>query len=74
MMNFMKRVCLTMLVITSALLQLAAADFQPTTLPLGSTAPDFSLPCVDGRNYALKDFSDAKILVIVFTCTHCPTV
>jgi peroxiredoxin len=43
------------------------------TLPLGSTAPDFNLPGVDGRNRALKDFADAKILVVVFTCDHCPT-
>jgi thiol-disulfide isomerase/thioredoxin len=28
---------------------------------------------VDGRNYKLSDFSDAKILVVVFTCNHCPT-
>ncbi len=36
-------------------------------------APDFNLPGVDGRNWALKDFADAKILVVVFTCNHCPT-
>ncbi len=43
------------------------------TLPIGSAAPDFKLPGVDGREYALKDFADARILVIVFTCNHCPT-
>ncbi len=42
-------------------------------LPLGSPAPDFVLPGVDGRTYALKDFSDARILVVIFTCNHCPT-
>ena len=51
---------------------LSAAETFPT-LPLGSTAPDFNLPGVDGRNWALKDFADAKILVVVFTCDHCPT-
>jgi len=61
-------------ILLAALSHLPAADYQPNTLALGSTAPDFSLPGVDGRNYALKDFADAKILVIVFTCTHCPTV
>ena len=50
----------------------SAAETFPT-LPLGSNAPDFNLPGVDGRNWSLKDFEDAKILVIVFTCNHCPT-
>jgi peroxiredoxin len=49
----------------------AAEDFP--TLPLGATAPDFDLPGVDGRNWVLKDFADAKALVVIFTCNHCPT-
>src|SRR5439155_10116491 len=40
---------------------------------IGSAAPDFDLPGVDGKNHALKDFADAKVLVVVFTCNHCPT-
>ena len=51
--------------------QVHAANFP--TLPLGAKAPDFNLPGVDGRNWALKDFDSAKILVVVFTCDHCPT-
>ena len=43
------------------------------TLAIGDAAPDFSLPGVDGRTHALKDFADAKVLVVVFTCNHCPT-
>ncbi len=43
------------------------------TLPLGTAAPEFNLPGVDGRNWTLRDFADAKILVVVFTCNHCPT-
>jgi len=46
---------------------------EPTTLGIGVPAPLFDLPGVDGRNYKLSDFSDAKVLVIVFTCNHCPT-
>jgi peroxiredoxin len=42
-------------------------------LPLGTPAPDFNLPGVDGRNWALKDFADSKFLVVIFTCNHCPT-
>ncbi|HHU78002.1 MAG: thioredoxin family protein [Caldicoprobacterales bacterium] len=44
------------------------------TLELGSKAPDFSLPATDGNTYSIKDFDDAKVLVIFFTCNHCPYV
>jgi len=62
----------------SALLALATAALAVETaehpiLKLGSPAPDFSLPGIDGRTYSLKDFADAKVLVIVFTAVHCPT-
>jgi len=47
---------------------------QPTpTLAIGANAPDFRLPASDGKFYSLKDFAAAKALVIIFTCTHCPT-
>jgi peroxiredoxin len=49
-----------------------AAD-NPPTLAGGATAPDFNLPGVDGRNWALKDFAHANALVVIFTCNHCPT-
>jgi len=52
---------------------LSAAETSFATLPLGSIAPDFNLPGVDGRNWALKDFGQAKALVVLFTCNHCPT-
>lgn len=48
-----------------------AADPRP--LAIGAPAPDFRLPAVDGKDYALADFADAKALVVVFTCNHCPT-
>jgi len=43
------------------------------TLPVGASAPDFSLPGVDGKTYSLADFKDAKILIVLFTSNHCPT-
>ena len=43
------------------------------SLPIGAKAPDFNLPGVDGQSYSLASFSKAKILVVVFTCNHCPT-
>jgi peroxiredoxin len=44
------------------------------TLSLGSKAPDFSLRAIDGNTYSLRDFANAKVLVIFFTCNHCPFV
>ena len=44
------------------------------TLQLGEQAPDFKLPATDGRTYQLSDFDDAEVLVIFFTCNHCPYV
>lgn len=44
------------------------------TLALGEKAPDFTLPATDGKTYSLKDFESAKVLVIFFTCNHCPYV
>ena len=44
------------------------------TLQLGEKAPDFKLPATDGKTYRLSDFNDANVLVIFFTCNHCPYV
>ena len=49
------------------------ADEPHATLSLGSSAPDFSLPGVDGKIHKLSDYASSKVLVIVFTCNHCPT-
>ncbi len=43
------------------------------TLELGAVAPDFKLPGVDGKKHSLKDFRKSPVLVVVFTCNHCPT-
>jgi peroxiredoxin len=56
-----------------ALACLARAAENPTPLEIGAAAPDFALVGVDGKAYTLKDFADAKILVVIFTCNHCPT-
>lgn len=44
------------------------------TLQLGDSAPDFSLPGVDGRSYSLANFGDSPVLVIAWSCVHCPYV
>lgn len=43
------------------------------TLAIGAQAPDFSLQGADGKNYTLNSFKSSPILLIVFTCNHCPT-
>lgn len=49
------------------------AESKYPILALGATAPDFNLPGTDGRDYTLKDFAGSRILVVIFTCNHCPT-
>ena len=41
-------------------------------LTIGDLAPAFSLPGTDGETYALDDFKGKKLLVVIFTCNHCP--
>jgi len=45
-----------------------------TMLPLGTAAPDFSLPNVDGRMVSLADFAGKSGLLVIFMCNHCPFV
>lgn len=49
------------------------ANDDHKTLAIGSKAPDFKLPGVDGKTYTLASFKNAGVLVIIFTCNHCPT-
>jgi glutaredoxin len=48
------------------------AEEHPT-LAIGAKAPAFSLKGTDGKTYSLASFSKYRILVIIFTCNHCPT-
>lgn len=52
---------------------ICARGQDPEPLAIGQTAPDFQLPGVDGKQYTLESFSDAKVLMVVFTANHCPT-
>ena len=45
-----------------------------TMLPLGTAAPDFSLPNLDGRLLSLGDVAGEKETVVMFICNHCPFV
>jgi peroxiredoxin len=41
-------------------------------MKIGDPAPEFSLPGADGQDYSLTDFQDKQILVVIFSCNHCP--
>lgn len=47
---------------------------QSSITPLGTPAPDFTLPAVDGRNVALSDLGGTPALLVAFLCNHCPYV
>ncbi|MHC4628380.1 MAG: redoxin domain-containing protein [Planctomycetota bacterium] len=69
------RIQITGAVVATVLMAGLASSAPPRTkrLEIGDKAPDFRLPGVDGRMYRLRDFAAADILVVVFTCNHCPT-
>lgn len=50
----------------------ASAEERHPILPLGSAAPDFALPGVDGKIHRLSDYASSPVLAVVFTCNHCP--
>lgn len=61
---------MVLLLLTVSATLLSQSDYK--TLEIGQSAPDFSLPGIDGKTYTLGDFR-SDILVIIFTCNHCPT-
>src|SRR5215468_7803039 len=50
----------------------AGAEEAHPILTLGSAAPNFELPGVDGKTHKLADYDASPVLVVVFTCNHCP--
>ena len=69
--KYFMRPLLIFLLLTFSNLIVIAEDHP--TLPIGAKAPAFSLKGIDGKTYSLASFSKYKILVIIFTCNHCPT-
>ena len=61
-----------LLFLFAALAAFGAEETHPT-LAVGSKAPDFSLPGIDGKTHTLGEYKASRVLVIVFTCNHCPT-
>jgi peroxiredoxin len=44
------------------------------SIEIGSQAPHFQLPGVDGHDHSLEEYGDAGFLAIVQSCNHCPYV
>jgi len=69
--------CFSGLILVSLSLKIALSNIafssDHTPLAIGSKAPDFKLKGIDGKMYSLSSFNNSRILVIVFTCDHCPT-
>src|SRR6201996_6484419 len=64
----MRKLILLLLLTTVA----AGAQERHPILAIGSQAPDFALPGVDGKIHRLSDYAASPVLAIVFTCNHCP--
>ena len=66
----MRKFFIAVLVLSFAVVA-CAQDAHPI-LALGSPAPNFDLPGVDGQMHKLSDYASSPVLVVVFTCNHCP--
>ena len=62
---------LSLILISSLVARGHAKDVE--LLEIGRPAPELDLPGIDGKTYRLADFADARVLVVIFTCNHCPT-
>jgi thiol-disulfide isomerase/thioredoxin len=60
--------CLPLLLLSLA----ACGGDRHQGLAMGSPAPDFALPGVDGKTHTLAEYAKSPVLVLVFTCNHCP--
>jgi len=71
--NAIVTVLISLLIVVGASVPVGAAPEKVRTLEIGAKAPDFLLLGVDDKLHRLSDYDGAKVLVIVFTCNHCPT-
>jgi peroxiredoxin len=61
-----------LLLVAACALAAAVSCTATSALEIGQQGPDFTLAGTDGRVYSLATFKDAKVVVVVFTCNHCP--
>lgn len=68
----MKSIRLLVFLFTPFLATAQSTRIDHPILPVGSAAPDFSLPGVDGKTHSLSDYSSSPVLAVIFACNHCP--
>ncbi len=66
-----QRYCDCALFVSEEFLQKGGVDMA---IKIGGKAPNFNLKGVDGNVYTLDSFKDAKVLVLIVSCNHCPYV
>jgi thiol-disulfide isomerase/thioredoxin len=71
--NYVRSGAVLLCVVFSLLIAAEENGENHPILAIGSPAPDFCLPGVDGTTHCLKDYVISKVLVIAFICNHCPT-
>lgn len=59
-------------VVLAAYLLLTMSAATPKSYTVGDVAQDFSLKSVNGDTVSLSDYKDAKGVIVIFTCNHCP--
>ena len=52
--------------------QMAREQREHPTLAIGSPAPDFALPGIDGKTHSLGEYAQSPILAVLFISNHCP--
>jgi len=68
----MRKVIVPALVVALVSMLAMSGVVRAGELEVGDKAPDFKAKGVDGKTYSLKDFKDAKVVVVCFTCNKCP--
>jgi peroxiredoxin len=63
---------MSIFILTMSMAAGACCQTAHPILALGSPAPDFALPGVDGKVHKLSDYAASPVLAVVFTCNHCP--
>ncbi len=69
----MKNTLISFLILATGSIGFSQAHTEPKTLDIGTKAPEFSLTGVDSKTYSLRSFEKARVLVMIFSCNHCPT-
>jgi peroxiredoxin len=55
-----------------ALLTAGCSRSEQPGLAIGTAAPEFSLPGIDGKRHSLGDYAGSRVLAVVFTGNSCP--